>query len=583
VIRVPRGQTSWVRVRTSSTGVAPLALADVAVPGVTARRQLVLPDLPGGWRSPDLVLLRALRDGRTGCVEVGDRTPCLQERARPSEEPYGFERSLTVPTPRTYPVELTARPVAGEALYAFLQQDLPLNATGSSVAVPDARASGLAAVDGDPGTSWTPRLDDDQPTLALNWLGRATIRGLSLGVSQDAPVRRPTRVLLTWPDGEREVELTRNGRARFDAIRTDRLTLRVLEAENAGSVDPSGIGSRLPPGVGELRLDGLQYERLTFPDEEVEWDCGTGPSVTIDDARRRTRLVAGLEDLYRMRTVTARLCDGTDRLSLAGGRTTVISEASAIATPDVLTLGEIDDAAEVSGAEVTNHSPARQDVVAGDDANYVVLRQNANPGWVAEQDGERLESLVVDGWQQAWRTNGSGHVLRAAFEPDPVYRIGLGVGAGLFVVLLGLMLVSPARWSGGRVPALSPRRLPTFLVAGAAILGGGFLGGLPGVVCAVLGLAVGLAGRRVQGDLLPWTIGSLALAASVAYFVRPWGDVSGWAGDLAWPHYLVVVAVAAVLGAATEPGPQRLRAMQGRSTNRYSTSAARSDSTSVSR
>jgi arabinofuranan 3-O-arabinosyltransferase len=581
VITVPRGQSDWVRIRASGEQGA-MALAEVSVPGVTARRQLVVPDVPEQWGSPDLVLLRALLDARTGCAEVSERTPCLEDRFRPSEEPFGFERSVSLPVPRTYPMELTARPVAGDDLYRMLQEDLPLNATASSVAVPDARASALAAVDGDPGTSWTPRLDDDQPELALSWLGRRPIRGLVVGVGKDAPVRRPTRLLLTWPGGEREVQPSVTGRVSFDPITTDRLGVRVLDAENAASVDAAGVGSALPPGIGELRLEGLPFDQLRFPDDEVEWACGTGPTVVVDGVSRDTRLRASREALYHMESVTARLCGEDQSLRLGSDGTVNAARASPVATAAPLTLGEVDESTEASGLAVDSSTSVRKRVGVGD-ADYLVLRQNTNPGWSAEQAGEVLEPVVVDGWQQAWRIGDSDSDVVAVFEPDSSYRLGLGVGAALFVLLLGLAVLPGIRWPGERLPALRARRLPAVLMMTAAVLGGGFLAGLVGAGCALAGVVLGWLARRRASEVTAWLAGSLALAASAAYFLRPWGDPSGWAGELAWPHYLVVVAVGAVLGAATEPGPRRLRAMKGRSTRRKRTSAATSDRASVSR
>ena len=165
--------TAWLRVEDDADVPGRLALAEVAIAGVEVRRPLVLPEVPEAWGKPDHIVLRTLRDHRTGCVVVDQRTPCVEGRDVPSEEPDGFHRVVSTPAAATYSSRLTVRPRAGDALSAMLQTDQPLNAIGSSVAVPDPRASGLAAIDGDPGTTWTPRRDDIRPQLALNWIGRS--------------------------------------------------------------------------------------------------------------------------------------------------------------------------------------------------------------------------------------------------------------------------------------------------------------------------------------------------------------------------------------------------------------------------
>lgn len=175
-----------------------------------------------------------------------------------------------------------------------------------------------------------------------------------------------------------------------------------------------------------------------------------------------------------------------------------------------------------------------------------MLHQNANPGWRATQGGETLESFVVDGWQQGWRTNGSDDPVRADFEPDGTYRLGLMVGGFFLLALFGLAVVPAPRWPGQALPALAEREVPAPVLwtLGAAALG--LLAGWPGLACGVGGALLGLLVRRL-GDPTAWLVGLLPFVASGAYFVRPWGNSAGWAGDWAWPHYLVLVSLAAVV------------------------------------
>ena len=102
------------------------------------------------------MLLRALRDARTGCTVVERSTRCVEDRARPSEEPTRFDRVVTLQSPAAYVAALTALPRPGADLLARLQHGLTISVTGSSTAVPDARASGLAASGRRPGDHLDP-------------------------------------------------------------------------------------------------------------------------------------------------------------------------------------------------------------------------------------------------------------------------------------------------------------------------------------------------------------------------------------------------------------------------------------------
>ena len=353
-----------------------------------------------------------------------------------------------MPVAASYDARLTARPRAGTALATLLQTGQPLNATGSSVAVPDPRASGLAAIDGDPGTAWTPRRDDFQPQLALNWIGRRWIDGLTLAVDADAPVRRPASVTISWPGGRREVELDEAGRARFPRIRTDRLVLRLTGSENAASIDDSGAASTLPVGIGEVRLRGLPFDPITLDPLERTWQCGTGPTVEVDGLTTETALVASAVELYDMRTVEAKPCTAELRVSLDAGENSVRALGSSVSTPDTLVMGGATEVAPPVPATVDGSSPVHQQVELATPSEGLVLRHNANDGWQATQGGTALHAIVVDGWQQGWLTTGRGDSVEVRFGPDRVYRWGVAIGGLLFLALVGLSLVPARRWAG---------------------------------------------------------------------------------------------------------------------------------------
>jgi arabinofuranan 3-O-arabinosyltransferase len=566
-VAVARGSTRWLRVEDASEGRGALSLAEVSWPGRDVSRALVLPTLPEGWGNPDQVLLRALRDARTGCTVVERSTRCVEGRAWPSEEPTELHRVVTLSSPAAYVANLTALPRPGVDLLVALQGGLSISVTGSSTAVPDVRAAGLAAADGNRRTTWTPSGSDTRPQLNLNWIGTRAIRGLRVKVERGAPARRPTVLQLAWPGGTRTVALGRDGRATFRPIRTDRLAVRVTRAEDAFSIDQDGVRSQLPVGIGEIRLRGLPLAPISLSPEVRAWRCGSGPTLVVNGVPLRTRLRASPAELFAMLPVPAEPCRDAP-LALRGGENTIAARGSDIAVPAAVLLGSRLGEMPVEPAGVSTPSAVERRIEPVPEARILATRENVNPGWVAEQGGRALPAVVVDGWQQGWVVDGSPEPVRATFAPDRAYRLGLVLGAGLFVLLLGLVLVPARRWPGTDLPPIGPRRVRPALLLGVGLLGVGLLGGWVGAGCFVVATAVATVARRGEHEVFAWLIGSLPLVAATAYFVRPWGSATGWAGSLAWPHYLVLLAVSAVVVAGVDPLPRLRSLMAGRSTKR---------------
>ena len=172
--------------------------------------------------------------------------------------------------------------------------------------------------------------------------------------------------------------------------------------------------------------------------------------------------------------------------------------------------------------------------------------ENANPGWVAEQQGVALEPVVIDGWRQGWRTSGEPEPVTAHFAPGTTYRWSLAVG---MLALLGLLagLATGRRRPHQSSVALAERSPhPAWLVCGA-LVASGVLAGPAGLAVALLAVVVTGWTHRVQPALARALLVVLLVPAIGVYAVRPWGGIEGWAGTMAWPSYLVVAVVSGVL------------------------------------
>ncbi len=607
-VELPEGGAEWLRVEELASGNGRLALAEVGVPGVEVERPLVLPAVPEAWGAPARVLLRRLDEARTGCASVGGRTPCRESQARQPEERRVLDRVVELPAAQGYDAAIRVRGLPGPALADLVQEGQVLAATASSTGPRDLRAAGVAALDGDPGTTWTPRLDDPRPTLTVRFAEPRTIRRLTLGLDPAAPARRVTEATLVWPEGRRRVTFDERGRADLaeagrgggGPIRTSSLEVRVTDSADAASIDAAGVGEPLPPGVGELRVNGLDAA-LSFDTDERTYPCGSGPAVSVNGSLRETRVVGAPADIVAGEPVTARLCSpgpgfgGDQRLALRAGENRVRLAGSELFVPDRVVLSAPDappvDAADTAALPVES-DPARREVDPPAGAGTVVLHQNVNPGWAAGQGGEPLAALAADGWQQAWFLDGEEPVV-ADFAPDRTYRVGLLVGLALLLALaLACAFLPRRRWPRADDPSLAASALGggpaspastgrhragggRAALSGAStvvVVAAGLLVGWPGVLAAALGFALALGAARFRAEAAPWLAASPVALAAVAYAVRPWGDPSGWAGSLAWPGYAVVLGVsAAVVLAWGRPGSvrdDRFRRRAGTSTNR---------------
>lgn len=559
-VRVGDPEAAWLRIEDVSGGddASRLTLAEVVVQGLSAQRTLVLPEVPADWGAPDTVVLRAGQDARTGCVEIESSVRCVEDRSVASEEPHGFRRAFGLPAPAEYDAALTVRADAGPAFDDILLQGQPAGIRASSTGIDDPRASAVAAVDGDPGTTWSASLTDLRPTIELNWLRKRRVRALDLSVHVASAARRPQQLRLTWPGGEQTVDVSASGRVYLESFRTDRLTITVLEADPATDLDLGGAPNAVPIGISELKILGVPEYPIRIPRQPVDLPCGSGPTVTVGSLLAETSLTLDPYDVYRGGTANAELC-GVDRLALAAGEQVVeVARGDSAFDPVSLVLSQAPPVApsvrplraEDAGAvEVTVDPPG--------DAELVVLHQNANPGWEPRQGGELLDSVVVDGWQLGMVPVAADEPIDLVFGPDRGYRWGLLGGLAALVLLAVVAVAWSRRWPA-TPGSLRSATAPRGVLAVGSVLAGGLLAGTAGALVVAVGLVAGVVlRRRAAGVLEPVTAG-LVLLATLAYVFRPWGGAAGWAGVLGWPHYLVVASLGVVAGVVlAEPRGRR--------------------------
>jgi arabinofuranan 3-O-arabinosyltransferase len=295
--------------------------------------------------------------------------------------------------------------------------------------------------------------------------------------------------------------------------------------------------------------------------------------VSVDGHRFRTTVTAAPASLLDGLSAPASLCTASggavDLVGLRAGENDVSADASATFAPDVLVLGE-HQVAEGSGPVVDaarSRTATRRVLDPTSGAEVVVLHENENAGWRAEQGGQTLRPFVADGWQQGFSLADDAAPVDVTFTPDRLYRWGLLLG---LLAALGLVaaVAVPSRRRSVDPASAGERTLPATVVLGTTVVGCGLVAGWAGLLVGSLAAVATITATRRFPDQAPWVLAAPVLVAAGAYALRPWGGATGWAGQLVWAQLLVLVPLAAVLAAAAGPVRSRFSRRAGRSTSR---------------
>ncbi len=483
---------------------ARVGLREVRLDGRTPTRRFVLP----GTTPAGAGLVFSAVPGRRACTITLGRPDCDVARIRGAEERGGMHRSFT--TEAGSRVRITGHVVARNTteaarLLAPLDADLTVGAT--SAFGQDPKVSGRFAHDGEPTTSWVSDDSDRYPTLIFEWRRPRTITAVT--VARQGLPGEPRTAVVTGEDGEPQEIALGTGRAQElpDAIRTRRLTIRFEKEPGAAHVV-----------VPDVSLTGADVVRPFLPDTPTGAVCGFGPEIELDGRAVKTRVTGTMADIVNGSPLALEAC-GTPELGAGEHRLDVVPNAEM----EVLDLAVVPDAA--AGAEPGRRavelgdwgSARRTARVAAGPAAVLHLPENFNDGWIAEVDGERLEAIRVDGWQQAWLLPAGGAVeVELRYAPEGVYDVALPAGLAVSggVLLAGVAALVLLLWRRRRRPPREARPWPDatpwslpgwlVLVLGAVLLLG---------PVAALGLVVGSLVRRPV--LLATAAGMLVLASGV--------------------------------------------------------------------
>ncbi|SEO44233.1 alpha-(1-_3)-arabinofuranosyltransferase [Trujillonella endophytica] len=561
---LPQGYTSALTIA-ATTGERPeaLALAEVRIPGVSVQRTVVVPPAGG----PVTAYAFDAERGRSGCVVDTTGVPrCAGSLISGTEEPVFLDRTFSVPAWADYDLRATgvARPGAAlDELLTSVRGTLPV--TGSSSAVADPRGSPVAALDGDPTTSWIAAGDDPRPTLVVDFPEERTVGAIRVITAPGLAAAVPTAITIDDGSGlPRTVALNGDGLAEFVPVTTSRLSVSFDLADEVTSLDPgTRWEQRLGVGVSELQVG--EANPVTARETSVVLTCesGGGPTIRVDAAVIATEVRTTVGELLAGTPVRIKPCDTIPALRLPPGEHRIQARSSDALAVDSVQLTRFgrsvkQDAGVREPVELVRWDPEHRvvDVAERSEPTLLVVPENPNPGWTATLEGQALEAVTVDGWQQGYvLPAGPAGTVRLDYPPGSDYRTVLAAGAGA-VLLLVVLAVLPVRRTipvgarrGSRRPALGP------VLSGVAIVAAGVFG--TALVGGVFGLAA-LAGAWLLAQCSGrWRAGVLATVAAGALLTAGGLLIADPDATATGQQVAAVVALAAVVAGVLPGLPSR--------------------------
>ncbi|HYX59542.1 MAG TPA: alpha-(1-_3)-arabinofuranosyltransferase family protein, partial [Streptosporangiaceae bacterium] len=452
---IPPGPTGWLRItiaaaRGGSPGGPGAGVSDVIIPGVHVTSYLE-PAQDQAGPEPSSPSFSFHRDAGTALGLPGN----------PLEA--GLNRTFTTPGTGRFRIAATVTVVPGAALDALLDRlgsaapaQLRISATSTFASLPALRPQNLLG-----GTGWIAA--GPAAAVHLSWKGRRTIGEIQLTAPTTGIAAQPTRVLITSPDGSRDLAVPSSGTLRFPPLTTDRLDISFPGIMPATAYSQlAGHAEQLPVGLGALTIPALAslHTGMAAATTPFRLGCGQGPPLTVDGHTYPTSVSGTVRDLTNLTPLPLRVCTRGAVLALPAGRHWLSSAGTdlPLAITD-LSLTNVAaarapasaSAASSRGLRVGTWGAERRAVAIGPGGlSYLEVHQAANPGWTATLNGHLLTPVTLDGWQQAFvLPAGVGGTVVMTFTPAGGYHWLL---AGSVLALC--VLITAAAWP----PRRGPRR-----------------------------------------------------------------------------------------------------------------------------
>jgi arabinofuranan 3-O-arabinosyltransferase len=555
-ITLPAGPTQTVRLTVldmSKEGFGlSVGISTLTLPHVSISRTL---DVPGPL-SPDVIAFEAGQGQRPSCLPLGtSAAACDPSWAAQGEEDGTLDRSFNLGDRAAYQVDAGFRLLPSSITDGLLDSGNPLRAIASSTYSADPRQRPGAAVDGNLQSGWVAAANDKSPTITVSFAQPSQITGVVINAIPGAPVTDPTRVQITTGGISFSANVPADGTITLpQPVVSNSITITVLASTLRVSTDSlTGIARLLPVGIGEIRPLGSNIPLAAAP-RVVSVACGFGPSLVINGKPTLLQFVSvSAADVLAGNVVHASIC-GSNTLPVGAGPVHVQLVALDWVSPVSLRLtrsgGYLADAPSGGLTSVvrTWSSTSRSvQVRTTDQPGVLIVRENANAGWVATLNGHRLAEVSPDGWEQGYVVPAdSSGLVHLRFTPQRSVTVALTLGLLAILALVGLLAIpgqraiapSPsAEWGGAR------RDL-------TCIIGSTLLAGVVGLIGAI---AIALLRARTRLRPPAWSPPLALMLAGLLEAVEPVGSAHPQANGAAAQVLTLLAVLLAVLRSSPRP------------------------------
>ena len=254
-----------------------------------------------------------------------------------------------------FSLSATAVAVPGPALNALLDKmgsatpaQLTIAASSTFGSVPALRPQNLLSSSAPAG--WIAASPD--ATLHLQWTGPRTIGSIQLTPYGAGIAAQPTQVLISSPEGSRDVPVPQSGALTFAPLRTNQLDISFPGVMDVTAYNPLvGRAQQLPVGLAGLSIPALAGLSTGQPSPGTPFTlgCGQGPPLTVDGHTYATSVSGIASDLTNLTPLPLRVC-GPRIHAGAAGRTHYLTSPG---TGLPLTVTDLSLAASATRATAT--------------------------------------------------------------------------------------------------------------------------------------------------------------------------------------------------------------------------------------
>jgi len=309
----------------------------------------------------------------------------------------------------------------------------------------------------------------------------------------------------------------------FDRARTD--PAPTLQRDEERELSRQFVAPRALQltGAGSVLVDPSAASPFTSSGRQT-LECGSGPTVLLDDQLISTALTGSKADVAALRPVSMRLCTPPAGIPVAAGThnlQTLPQVGIRGVDQFVLSSNPAISAVPVSRtAKLQTSTPEHRSVaLAAGPAVFLAVHENANDSWSASLNGKTLQSVRLDGWQQGYFVPaGAAGTVVLTNNPGILLRWELLAGALLALGLVLLALIpGRATGPGPRVRSWEPDARTIRALCLAAGVGIALLVSWP----AVLAIPVVVVASRLWQRAWVWIAVVGAGCAAVATAVHP--------------------------------------------------------------